>query len=251
MILDLHTHSVRSDDGRAKVENYCQWIRKKDLPLDGFVLTEHRQFDDVSDYRALEDEYGLLIPGVGEAQALERAGRLLAVIRSRTGAANLTASAGVALVERDMGVSATDLITAADIAVHQAKEQGRDRAVAFSGEDRSRLEWVGHVRQAVNEGGLVLYSQPIIDMASGLACAEELLVRMVDPVSGRPISAGEFVPTAERFGLARNLDHWVVRQALDLITSGRHVIYYRYDDKAVLIARVLHERLRLSPRLLR
>jgi len=45
MILDLHTHSVRSDDGRAKVENYCQWIRKKELPLDGFVLTEHRQFD--------------------------------------------------------------------------------------------------------------------------------------------------------------------------------------------------------------
>lgn len=169
------------------------------------------------------DEYGLLIPGVGEAQALERAGSLLAMIRARTGAANLTASAGVALVERGMGVSATDLITAADIALHQAKEAGRDRAVAFSGEDRSRLEWVGHVRQAVTEGGLVLYSQPIIDMETGLACAEELLVRMLDPVSGRPISAGEFVPTAERFGLARNLDHWVVRQALELITEGRHV----------------------------
>ena len=40
MILDLHTHSVRSDDGRAKVDNYCQWIRRKELPLDGLVLTE-------------------------------------------------------------------------------------------------------------------------------------------------------------------------------------------------------------------
>ena len=131
------------------------------------------------------DEYGLLIPGVGEAQALERAGSILAMIRARTGTANLTASAGVALVEGGMGVSATDLITAADIALHQAKEAGRDRAVIFTGEDRSRLEWVGHVRQAIEEGGLVLYSQPIIDMASGLACAEELLVRMIDPVSGR------------------------------------------------------------------
>ena len=169
------------------------------------------------------DEYGLLIPGVGEAQALERAGSILALIRARTGTANLTASAGVALVEGGMGVSATDLITAADIALHQAKEAGRDRAVIFTGEDRSRLEWVGHVRQAIEEGGLVLYSQPIIDMASGLACAEELLVRMIDPVSGRTISAGEFVPTAERFGLARNLDHWVVSGALELITAGRHV----------------------------
>jgi len=61
MILDLHTHSIQSDDGRAKVENYCQWIRKKELPIDGFVLTEHRQFDEASDYRHLEDEYGLVI----------------------------------------------------------------------------------------------------------------------------------------------------------------------------------------------
>ncbi len=169
------------------------------------------------------DEFGVLIPGVGEAQALERVGSLLSIIRSRTGTANLTASAGVALVERGMGVSATDLITAADIALHQAKEQGRDRAVLFSGEDRSRLEWVGNVRTAIEEEGLVLFSQPIIDMASGVACAEELLVRMIDPVSGRTINAGEFVPTAERFGLARNLDRWVVTRALDLIASGRHV----------------------------
>jgi len=68
MILDLHTHSVRSDDGRAKVDNYCQWIRRKELPLDGFVLTEHRQFDADSDYRALEDAYGLLILKASEVE---------------------------------------------------------------------------------------------------------------------------------------------------------------------------------------
>ena len=61
MNLDLHTHSLKSDDSGARVENYCQWIRKREIPLDGFVLTEHRQFDAESDYRKLEDEYGLLI----------------------------------------------------------------------------------------------------------------------------------------------------------------------------------------------
>ena len=68
MILDLHTHSVRSDDGRAKVDNYCQWIKRKELPLDGIVLTEHRQFDAESDYRALEDQYGLLILKASEVE---------------------------------------------------------------------------------------------------------------------------------------------------------------------------------------
>ena len=68
MILDLHSHSIVSDDGRAKVENYCQWIRRKALPLDGFVLTEHRLYDEQSDYRALEDEFGLLILKASELE---------------------------------------------------------------------------------------------------------------------------------------------------------------------------------------
>ena len=61
MILDLHNHPIKSDDGRAKVENYCQWVVKRGLPIDGFVLTEHRQWDADSDYRPLEDASGLRI----------------------------------------------------------------------------------------------------------------------------------------------------------------------------------------------
>jgi predicted metal-dependent phosphoesterase TrpH len=68
MILDLHNHSIRSDDARAKVENYCQWIRKRDIALDGFVLSEHRQFDSESDYRSLEDDFGLRILKAAEVE---------------------------------------------------------------------------------------------------------------------------------------------------------------------------------------
>lgn len=63
MILDLHTHSEASEDSRAPVETYLKWLaRKRDvLPLDGIVLTEHRQWELTKDYRRLEDQYGLLI----------------------------------------------------------------------------------------------------------------------------------------------------------------------------------------------
>ncbi len=68
MILDLHNHSIKSDDGRAKVENYCKWIAKRGIELDGIVLSEHRQFDFESDYRAFEDEYGLMILKASEVE---------------------------------------------------------------------------------------------------------------------------------------------------------------------------------------
>jgi predicted metal-dependent phosphoesterase TrpH len=63
MILDLHTHSEASEDSRAPVETYLKWLtRKRDiLPIDGIVLTEHRQWNTDVDYRALEDKYGILI----------------------------------------------------------------------------------------------------------------------------------------------------------------------------------------------
>ena len=61
MIIDLHAHSIKSDDGRAKVQNYCQWIKTRDIAIDGFVLTEHRQFDHESDYSPLAEKHGITI----------------------------------------------------------------------------------------------------------------------------------------------------------------------------------------------
>ena len=46
MILDLHSHSVRSDDSRAKVENYCQWIQRRELDLDTGIAAVHYEVGD-------------------------------------------------------------------------------------------------------------------------------------------------------------------------------------------------------------
>jgi predicted metal-dependent phosphoesterase TrpH len=70
MILDLHLHSDRSDDSRAPVEAYLKLLRRKrdERPLDGIVLTEHRQFDPQRDFRELEDRYGFLILNAAEIE---------------------------------------------------------------------------------------------------------------------------------------------------------------------------------------
>lgn len=64
MFLDLHSHSVSSDDSRATVEQYLKWIqvlRKRDYTVDGFVLTEHRKFDSHLDYSSLAEQYGVTV----------------------------------------------------------------------------------------------------------------------------------------------------------------------------------------------
>jgi predicted metal-dependent phosphoesterase TrpH len=70
MILDLHMHSEASDDSRAPVEAYLKILQRKreERPLDGIVLTEHRQFDPSRDFRGLEDRYGLLILNAAEIE---------------------------------------------------------------------------------------------------------------------------------------------------------------------------------------
>jgi predicted metal-dependent phosphoesterase TrpH len=63
MILDLHAHTDASEDSRAPIEGYLKWLqRKRELvPVDGIVLTEHRQWNPDVDYRDLEDQYGILL----------------------------------------------------------------------------------------------------------------------------------------------------------------------------------------------
>ncbi len=64
MFIDLHTHSVSSDDSRATVEQYVKWVgvlRRKGHRIDGFVLTEHRKFDFDKNYSELAGAGDVLI----------------------------------------------------------------------------------------------------------------------------------------------------------------------------------------------
>ena len=64
MYIDMHSHSVSSDDSRATVEGYLKWVqvlRKRGYNLDAIVLTEHRKFDAQADYSSLGEQYGVLV----------------------------------------------------------------------------------------------------------------------------------------------------------------------------------------------
>ena len=64
MYVDMHCHSVSSDDSRATAEQYLKWIqvlRKRRQQVDAIVLTEHRKFDTHQDYTALAEQYDVRV----------------------------------------------------------------------------------------------------------------------------------------------------------------------------------------------
>jgi EAL domain-containing protein (putative c-di-GMP-specific phosphodiesterase class I) len=81
--------------------------------------------------------------------------------------------------------------------------------------------WVGRTRDALDEGRLVLYSQPIVPLAGGEP-SEELLLRMVGR-EGEIIRPATFLPAAEKYGLIGEIDRQVVTQAAQLAGRGRRV----------------------------
>jgi PAS domain S-box-containing protein len=83
------------------------------------------------------------------------------------------------------------------------------------------LSWVGRIRDALDEGRMNLYTQPIVPLNGGQP-AEELLLRMVGP-TGEVVPPGRFLPVAEKYGLITEIDEWVIAQAVRLAASGRRV----------------------------
>ena len=88
---------------------------------------------------------------------------------------------------------------------------------------RERLEWTDRLHDAAATDQFVLYGQPIVELASGHVEQAELLVRMKDRrrTSSELIMPGQFLPAAERLGLASVIDHWVVARAVRLAQNHR------------------------------
>ena len=95
-----------------------------------------------------------------------------------------TLSVGIACTA-DSQRAADDLLGEADLALYRAKDRGRDRAEVFDEELRTkavgRLVTERMLRRALDEGGLVVEYQPIIDLCTGRPVVAEALLRMRSP----------------------------------------------------------------------
>ncbi len=86
-----------------------------------------------------------------------------------------------------------------------------------------RALWEELIRVAIGDGRLLVYSQPVVDVACGKAVEEELLVRLRAADTEEVLPPSEFLPQCERHGLMPLIDRFMVGQAIDLARAGRRV----------------------------
>ena len=105
----------------------------------------------------------------------------------------------------------------AEVAMARAKAMGGDRVLAFEAallpDHEPALTWSERIRAALDGDRFVPHYQPILELSSGAVSSWELLIRMKGE-GGEVIEPDSFIPTAERFGLIKDLDRWVVRAAV-------------------------------------
>ncbi len=125
------------------------------------------------------------------------------------------ASIGISTAPQD-GHSPDEIMKTADIALYRAKADGRGKAIFFNTamaealSKRQRLQ--SDLEQAVREGGLELYYQPILSVQDRRVVSFEALMRwrhhQLDYVS--PV---EFIPLAEETGLISDMGAWALKTA--------------------------------------
>jgi len=119
--------------------------------------------------------------------------------------------------------SVSDVLSEADTACYTAKQDGRncirlsDSTSNFFAEQRSEMAVIADISDALDRDGFELHYQPIHPTGSAKPHAWEALIRMRR--GSRLISPADFLPAAERFGIVKRLDQWVVDHVIDLLSA--------------------------------
>lgn len=178
--------------------------------------------------RVSGDGFAVVVPEAGTlaavaARMLDVVGRPYAV---RGHAVTVSTSIGTAAVEDDRR-TAHALLHAADLAMHQAERDGRNRVRRFepSMQERARLRQAleadlraamamqqVELRRALVSEQFEVHYQPQVSLADGRPTGFEALVRWRHPRRGL-VPPDAFIPLAEEIGLIGLLGDWVLRTA--------------------------------------
>jgi len=170
------------------------------------------------------DEFALLLLDAGDKHTIRSvAERLLSAMREPLHVEDvdlfMTGSIGIALYPQDAKEHDL-LLQQADVAMHQAKDRGRDRfcffSAEFSAEIAEDLKLEAQLHKALENRELLLYYQPQMDITTGEIVGAEALLRWNSAELGW-VGPDRMIPVAEDSGLIVPIGTWVMQQAAEFI----------------------------------
>jgi diguanylate cyclase len=202
------------------------------------------------------DEFAVITSSGPDAYSLQIiAGRIISGISApySINGQNIVigASIGIAVIDHRTKAAA-DIMRYADIALYRAKNEGRKRACIYDAamdEDLSNRKLLeADLREAIENGGITLAYQPVVNNSGEKVIGVEALARWNHPDHG-DIRPAEFVPIAEDSGLITALGEWVLRRAcLDgknwpgvTISVNVSPLQFRRTDFVETVKRILAE----------
>ncbi len=138
----------------------------------------------------------------------------------------VTASIGVVTMKaaREHG---EDVLALADMTMYDAKDAGRNRFAVLDETTGSRprtgarLQWRTRIERALENDSFALHLQPIVDLGTNRIGSAEVLLRLDD--SDELVPPSRFLPIAERSGLARHIDAWVVENSIAMLARIQRI----------------------------
>lgn len=138
---------------------------------------------------------------------------------------------GIAMFRGDQSLS--ELLSEADMALRSAQSGGANASHVYVPQEsdrrdvRSAREWREVLDRALSDKRFVLYFQPVVACPDRAPIHHEVLVRLPDPEDpARLLSAGVFLPVAERLGLAGAIDRQVIGAVLHRIATDAEARSY-------------------------
>jgi len=172
------------------------------------------------------DEFAVLFPDLLFTEAKDFAHQIrLEVQKVRIAEyqqdTNITASIGVIILDNSI-FDAQQVYSSLGQAVSLAKEKGRNRVQVYQSDDEQlvlhakEMEAVHDVSDALKVNRLLLYRQKIKSLKPNLQSHYEVLVRMKNR-QGILVPPNHFIPAAEKYGLIRKVDQWVIEHTFKML----------------------------------
>ena len=149
----------------------------------------------------------------------------------------LSLSVGVASYPAH-GKEVSEILGKADIAMYQAKKQGKNQYKLFDSALEQRVQKAIYIeeklQQAITLKQFELYFQPKINIGSGQVESLEALIRW--PSNGRMIFPDEFIPIAEDKGLIGKITECVLEMACDTLSQWHGLAHLKDLSIAINIS---------------